>query len=190
MWRWARALWIALVIVLGLIAGFPRSDPERVAHAPTAIRWLVERMPRAQSALLAPFHLVTEDCQIGQRWTLFSTIGGIRYRPEIEARNRYGKRWTRLYRVQDPAHVHESAARLSSGFATAGTRIGTASKSSRSSAANAAFSLDSWLHQNLGIAVTMQLGIFPFGMLALYPIFVHLEELLHARESLIKRYCS
>jgi hypothetical protein len=43
---------------------------------------------------------------------------------------------------------------------------------------------------HLGIAVTMQLGIFPFGMLALYPIFVHPEELLHARESLIKRYCS
>jgi hypothetical protein len=43
---------------------------------------------------------------------------------------------------------------------------------------------------HLGIAITMQLGIFPFGMLALYPIFVHPEELLHARESLIKRYCS
>jgi hypothetical protein len=43
---------------------------------------------------------------------------------------------------------------------------------------------------HLGIAVTMQLGIFPFGMLALYPIFVHPEELLRARESLIKRYCS
>jgi hypothetical protein len=43
---------------------------------------------------------------------------------------------------------------------------------------------------HLGIAVTMQLGIFPFGMLALYPIFVHPDELLHARESLIKRYCS
>ena len=43
---------------------------------------------------------------------------------------------------------------------------------------------------HLGIAITMQLGIFPFGMLALYPLFVHPEELLHARESLIKRYCS
>ena len=29
---------------------------------------------------------------------------------------------------------------------------------------------------HLGIAITMQLGIFPFGMLALYPIFVHPEE--------------
>jgi hypothetical protein len=43
---------------------------------------------------------------------------------------------------------------------------------------------------HLGIAVTMQLGIFPFGMLALYPIFIHPEELLRARESLIERYCS
>jgi hypothetical protein len=43
---------------------------------------------------------------------------------------------------------------------------------------------------HLGIAITMQLGIFPFGMLALYPIFVHPEELLRARASLTKRYCS
>jgi hypothetical protein len=43
---------------------------------------------------------------------------------------------------------------------------------------------------HLGIAFTMQLGIFPFGMLALYPIFVHPEELLHARASLIKRFSS
>jgi hypothetical protein len=43
---------------------------------------------------------------------------------------------------------------------------------------------------HLGIAVTMQLGIFPFGMLALYPIFIHPEELLHARAGLIKRFSS
>ncbi|MEP7050233.1 MAG: HTTM domain-containing protein [Pseudomonadota bacterium] len=33
---------------------------------------------------------------------------------------------------------------------------------------------------HLGIAITMQLGIFPFGMLALYPVFVHPEELSNA----------
>jgi hypothetical protein len=40
---------------------------------------------------------------------------------------------------------------------------------------------------HLGIAVTMRLGIFPFGMLALYPIFVHPEELLRAKARLTKR---
>jgi hypothetical protein len=33
---------------------------------------------------------------------------------------------------------------------------------------------------HLGIAITMHLGIFPFGMLALYPVFVHPEELRKA----------
>ncbi|HEY1537559.1 MAG TPA: hypothetical protein VGF76_26245 [Polyangiaceae bacterium] len=96
---------IALVIVLGLVAGFPIPNPERVAHAPAALRWLVEGMPRAQSMLLAPFRFATEDCQIGQRWTLFSTTGGIRYRMDIEARSRRSKRWTLLYRAQDPEHA-------------------------------------------------------------------------------------
>ncbi|HEX7452262.1 MAG TPA: hypothetical protein VF294_08255, partial [Polyangiaceae bacterium] len=79
---------IALVIILGLISGFPTPSPERVAHAPAALRWLVQGIPRAQSMLLAPFRFATRECQIGQRWTLFSTTGGIRYRLEIEARNR------------------------------------------------------------------------------------------------------
>ena len=105
MWRWARALLIALVIILGLISGFPTPNVQRVARAPAAIRWLVEHMPQAQSALLAPFRFATEDCQIGQRWTLFSTTGGIRYRLEIEARSRRSKRWTLLYRAQDPEHA-------------------------------------------------------------------------------------
>jgi hypothetical protein len=98
-------LLIALVIVLGLIAGFPLPNPERAARTPRVIRWLFEGMPRAQSALLTPFRFVTEDCQIGQRWTLFSTTGGIRYRMEIAARERRGKRWKLLYRAQDPEHA-------------------------------------------------------------------------------------
>jgi hypothetical protein len=98
-------LLIALVIILGLISGFPTPSPERVAHAPAALRWLVQGIPRAQSVLLAPFRFATRDCQIGQRWTLFSTTGGIRYRLEIEARSRRSKRWTLLYRAQDPEHA-------------------------------------------------------------------------------------
>ncbi|HEX3850362.1 MAG TPA: hypothetical protein VHW01_05310 [Polyangiaceae bacterium] len=96
---------IALIIVLGLINGFPTPDPARVAHAPAVVRWLVQSLPQAQSALLAPFRFVTRECQIGQRWTLFSTTGGIRYRLEIEARNKRSKRWTLLYRAQDPEHA-------------------------------------------------------------------------------------
>ena len=30
---------------------------------------------------------------------------------------------------------------------------------------------------HLGIAVTMRLGIFPFGMLAVWPVFLHPDEL-------------
>jgi hypothetical protein len=104
-WRWARALSIALVIVLGLISGFPTPNPERVAHAPALIRWLVERIPGTQSALLTPFRFATADCQIAQRWTLFSTTGGIRYRMEIEARDHRSRRWKLLYRAQDPEHA-------------------------------------------------------------------------------------
>ena len=37
---------------------------------------------------------------------------------------------------------------------------------------------------HLGIALTMRLGIFPFAMLALYPVFVHPDEL----ESLARRF--
>jgi hypothetical protein len=49
----------------------------------------------------------------------------------------------------------------------------------------------------LGLGSTFQLGIpspyssgLPLWHARPYPIFVHPEELLHARESLIKRYCS
>jgi hypothetical protein len=105
LWRWARALSIALVIILGLISGFPTPNPERVAHTPALIRWLVARLPGAQSALLAPFRFATVDCQIAQRWTLFSTTGGIRYRMEIEARDHRSRRWKLLYRAQDPEHA-------------------------------------------------------------------------------------
>jgi hypothetical protein len=75
-----------------------------VAHAPATLRRVVETLPLLQNALLAPFRFISDTCQIGQRWTLFSTTGGIRYRLWIEAHDRHRKRWALLYRAQDPEH--------------------------------------------------------------------------------------
>jgi hypothetical protein len=33
---------------------------------------------------------------------------------------------------------------------------------------------------HLGIALTMRLGMFPFGMLAVWPVFLHPDELARA----------
>ena len=40
---------------------------------------------------------------------------------------------------------------------------------------------------HVGIAVTMQLGIFPWAMLALYPAFFHPDELQGLRDAVTAR---
>ncbi len=107
-WPRARALLITLSIVLGLISGFPVPNAQAIERFPAAWRGVARTLPRVQTALLTPFRFISDACAISQRWTLFSTTGGIRYRLRVEARNAQTKRWELLYRAQDPEHAFMS----------------------------------------------------------------------------------
>jgi hypothetical protein len=104
-WPQVRALLITLSIALGLISGFPLPNERAVERLPAAWRGLAQALPGVQSALLSPFRFISNSCAIGQRWTLFSTTGGIRYRLRVEARDTHTGHWRLLYRAQDPEHA-------------------------------------------------------------------------------------
>jgi hypothetical protein len=104
-WAVVRALLITLAIALGLIAGWPMPDAAAIARLPPALRGVATTMPKVQAALLAPFRCFSDPCQLAQRWTLFSTTGGVRYRLWVEARSNRKQRFRLLYRAQDPEHA-------------------------------------------------------------------------------------
>ncbi len=93
---------------MGLISGFPVPNAAASARFPAAWRGVAEALPRVQAALLSPFRFISDTCQISQRWTLFSTTGGIRYRLRVEARDARSQHWELLYRAQDPEHAFMS----------------------------------------------------------------------------------
>ncbi|MEP7050232.1 MAG: hypothetical protein ABJB12_07770 [Pseudomonadota bacterium] len=91
--------------MLGLISGFPAPNAQAVERFPAAWRGVARALPGVQAAVLAPFRFISDGCAISQRWTLFSTTGGIRYRLRVEARDAHSKHWRLLYRAQDAEHA-------------------------------------------------------------------------------------
>jgi hypothetical protein len=104
-WPTARALLIALTIAVGLIDGAPIPTPRVMERLPPFLRDVSTGLGDLQAALLAPWRPIKDIFAINQRWAMFSTTGGIRYRMWVEARTALAGSWTLLYRAQDPEHT-------------------------------------------------------------------------------------
>jgi len=110
-WRTARAFGIALVLLLGFVAGLPNRIAKLVAPWPKPLADLALKLPPIQAQLLAPFAPIAGAFGIfSEDWPLFTGTGGTRYRMWLEARGKGGRGWTLLYRAHDPEHRYLAGA--------------------------------------------------------------------------------
>jgi hypothetical protein len=103
-WPTARAALIALAIFLGLVDGAPIPTAKVMDRLPPVLRDASLGLREAQAALLTPFRPIKELFAVSQRWSVFATTGGVRYRMWIEAREGSQGAWELLFRVHDPEH--------------------------------------------------------------------------------------
>ena len=107
-WPHARAVLIALALVLGLVDGCPspRNGTERRIAAermgPTAAA-VAARLERWRGRLLDPVRPASELFGLRQRWKLFAGANRKRYRMTIEVRAA-GEPWRLVYRPHDDQH--------------------------------------------------------------------------------------
>lgn len=107
--RYVRAALIALVLVLGFVAGWPGRIPKMVRNWPEPWRSLALRIPPIQGAILAPFAPVASTFEVySEDWPLFTGTGGTRYRMWVEGQDKKG-RYTLLYRADDEEHRYRAA---------------------------------------------------------------------------------
>lgn len=110
-WRTLRAFGIALVLVLGFVAGWPNRIAKIVAPWPKPLAELALKLPVIQAKVLAPFAPLAGALGIySEDWPLFTGTGGTRYRMWLEARGKGGRGWTLLYRAHDPEHRYLAGA--------------------------------------------------------------------------------
>ena len=105
-WNRVRALLIALAMASALIDGCPLPTPRVRARLPPSLQELTDRLYDAQQIVLLPVQPIKDAFSIGQRWALFSSTGGIRYRMWIEASAGRGAPWVLLYRAKDDDHAY------------------------------------------------------------------------------------
>jgi hypothetical protein len=105
-WRYVRAGLIALLLVLGFVAGWPARMPKLVRGWPPSLARVALLLPSLQRKVLTPFApaagalgITTED------WALFTGTGGTRYRMWLEGRTARGD-YELLYRAHDPEHAY------------------------------------------------------------------------------------
>lgn len=101
---------IALVLALGLIAGWPAHMPKMVQSWPRPLASLALELTRLQPKVLAPAAPVAGLLGIASEdWPLFPGTGGKRYRMWVEARKKRGG-YTLLYRAHDEQHEYLAGA--------------------------------------------------------------------------------
>jgi hypothetical protein len=104
-WPTLRAVLIAAAIAVGLVDGAPIPTPRVMESLPPALRDVSMRLQDWQTFLLVPWRPIKDLFMVSQRWSVFSTTGGIRYRMWVEARMGTEPTWTLLYRAQDSEHT-------------------------------------------------------------------------------------
>lgn len=100
-----RALLIATAIGVGLIDGAPIPTARVMESLPPLLRDVAVGLGELQTTLLVPWRPIKDAFAVSQRWSVFSTTGGVRYRMWVEARTVPAETWTLLYRAQDPEHI-------------------------------------------------------------------------------------
>src|SRR5689334_9585915 len=101
-WPTIRAVLIAAAIAVGLVDGAPIPTARVMDRLPPALRAVSAGLQDVQTALMVPFRPIKDLFMVSQRWSVFSTTGGARYRMCVEARGAADPTWTLLYRAQDP----------------------------------------------------------------------------------------
>jgi hypothetical protein len=104
-WPTLRAVLIATAIGVGLVDGAPIPTARVMESLPPTLRDVSMRLQDLQTLLLVPWRPLKELFMVSQRWSVFSTTGGIRYRMWVEARTGSAPTWTLLYRAQDSEHT-------------------------------------------------------------------------------------
>ena len=104
-WPTVRAALIAVAIAVGLIDGAPVPTPRVMERLPPILRDVSIFLRDLQATLLVPYRPIKEVLAVNQRWAVFSTTGGIRYRMWVEARTTPAEAWSLLYRAQDAEHT-------------------------------------------------------------------------------------
>lgn len=104
-WRHVRAWLITFGLLLGLVDGCPIPTPHVMEKLPPSLQAACVLLNDAQRGALKPFRPIKDALIISQRWALFSTTGGQRYRLWIEASAGPDEPWTLLYRAEDPDHA-------------------------------------------------------------------------------------
>ena len=104
-WPTVRAFLIAIAIGVGLVDGAPIPTPRVMEHLPPILRDVSTRLQDLQTTLLVPFRPIKDLFDVSQRWSVFSTTGGVRYRMCVEARAHAEPTWTLLYRAQDSEYA-------------------------------------------------------------------------------------
>jgi hypothetical protein len=97
-WNRVRALLIALAMASALVDGCPLPTARVRARLAPSLQQLSDRLYDAQRFALLPVQPIKDAFTIGERWALFSSTGGIRYRMWIEA--------VLLYRAKDEDHTY------------------------------------------------------------------------------------
>lgn len=104
---------IALVLMLGLVAGWPGQMPRMVQKWPRPLAPLASlalEVTALQPKVLAPFAPVAGLLGIAtEDWPLFAGSGGRRYRMWVEAREKRAG-FTLLHRAHDPQHAYLTGA--------------------------------------------------------------------------------
>ncbi|HMI83577.1 MAG TPA: hypothetical protein VK550_05750 [Polyangiaceae bacterium] len=104
-WPAMRAVLIAAAIGVGLVDGAPIPTARVMERLPPMLRALSMRLYDVQTFLLVPWRPIKDLFGVSQRWSVFSTTGGVRYRMWVEARDRSESTWSLLYRSQDSEHA-------------------------------------------------------------------------------------
>src|ERR1044071_7169766 len=86
-WPSLRATLIALAIVVGLVDGAPIPTLRVMERFSPALQDAVTALRDVQATLLAPFRPIKDTFAVSQRWSVFATTGGVRYRMWVEARD-------------------------------------------------------------------------------------------------------
>jgi hypothetical protein len=99
-WPIARAVLIALAILIGLLDGCPLPPSRRT---PTWARGAVAELASWRRSLLEPVAWIGRDLDIQQRWALFRGASRRRFRLYVEGQTTTGE-WVVLFRAGDPTH--------------------------------------------------------------------------------------
>lgn len=104
-WPAIRATLIAVAIVVGLIDGAPIATPRAMERLPPWLREVSVVLRRCQETLLVPWQPIKQLFALSQRWDMFATTSGTRFRMWVETRRAEGEPWTVLFRAHDEEHA-------------------------------------------------------------------------------------